>query len=64
MHEAARGGDDEVVGLLAPWSPKHHREILAEPEWADWEVVRNGQTKAGAPDAPPLSPPEPMSRST
>jgi cation diffusion facilitator CzcD-associated flavoprotein CzcO len=21
-----------------PWTPKRHREILAEPEWSDWEV--------------------------
>jgi len=23
-----------------PWTPQYHREILAEPEWADWEVTR------------------------
>jgi cation diffusion facilitator CzcD-associated flavoprotein CzcO len=22
-----------------PWTPRRHREILAEPEWSDWEVV-------------------------
>ena len=21
-----------------PWTPKRHREILAEPDWNDWEV--------------------------
>ena len=23
-----------------PWSPQYHREILAKPEWSDWEVTR------------------------
>jgi cation diffusion facilitator CzcD-associated flavoprotein CzcO len=30
-----------------PWTPERHREILAEPEWDDWDVVR-GPAAVGA----------------
>jgi cation diffusion facilitator CzcD-associated flavoprotein CzcO len=45
-----------------PWTPKRHREILAEPEWSDWEVGQRTpmrSTTNTSVSSGPMTPPAP-----